>query len=78
MDSKVEKKRLVPKEGLKVFNPKTKTYLKKEGEVVAMTPYWRRRVADGDFQESAPKEAPKPKAVPLEPKTTKEKDNSKK
>lgn len=80
MDKKVEKKKLIPRDGLKVFNPKTKTFLKKEGEVVNMNPYWRRRVKDKDFKkvedvvEAKKPAAPKPESKPV-PVEQKEKQN---
>lgn len=82
MDKKVEKKFLVPKDGLKVFNPKTKTFLSKDGEVVSMSPYWRRRLADKDFKKvedvvaAKVKKVELPKEVPSQEK--KEKSESKK
>lgn len=45
-------KKLKPsREGIKVFNPATKLDLKPEGEEVAMSNYWIRRIQDKDVVE---------------------------
>jgi hypothetical protein len=45
------------KPGLKVSNPATNLHLKDEGEFIALTSYWRRRLNCGDVIEV--KEEPK-------------------
>lgn len=45
------------KPGLKVTNPATNLHLKEEGQLVALTSYWRRRLSCGDVVEV--KEQPK-------------------
>jgi len=37
-----------PKDGLMVVRPDTKQALKQEGEFVESSPYWLRRLKDGD------------------------------
>lgn len=39
-----------PKQGLKVVRPDTKQALKPEGEFVESSPYWTRRLKDGDIE----------------------------
>ncbi len=43
-------KHVRPKEGLKVLNPHTGRPLLPEGEDVAWTFYWDRRLSDGDIE----------------------------
>jgi len=45
--------RVTPKKGFQVFDPALRDYLPAEGREVSETPYWRRRIIDGDVTESA-------------------------
>lgn len=40
-----------PKAGLKIRHPKSKLFLKEEGEEVLLSTFWRRRLQDGDVVE---------------------------
>lgn len=41
---------LKPKKGLRVINPETKKPISEEGEEIALSTYWRKRIAEGDFE----------------------------
>ncbi len=45
---------LVPAPGRTVRDPKTLEALPAEGRAVEMTPFWKRRLADGDVTEGKP------------------------
>lgn len=49
---------VVPKEGLKVRNPKDGAHLPDAGAEVPLDTYWRRRLRDGDVIEGKPPRAP--------------------
>ncbi len=52
--------RVLPKKGLKVFNPATKLHLSKDKPInVPESNYWRRRLADGDISIVAKEEIKK-------------------
>jgi hypothetical protein len=52
-------KRLKPaREGLRIIDPVRRSALPPEGAEVAMSPYWHRRILDGDVIECAPVSAP--------------------
>lgn len=44
---------LIPKHGLTVRDPLTFQALPSEGAEVSLTPYWNRRLADGDVHQKA-------------------------
>ena len=52
------KKFVKPADGLKVRDPKTGQHLPNDGAEVELTPYWNRRLRDGDILSAA-----KPKAA---------------
>lgn len=53
-------KYLVPAPGRTVRDPKSLEPLPAEGRAVEMTPFWKRRLADGDVTEGkSPKATPK-------------------
>lgn len=54
------KAHLTPKRGLVVRDPLTGLQLPAEGAEVSMTPYWLRRMADGDVHEKAAAKPAKP------------------
>ena len=39
-----------PKAGLQIFDPMTRRPIPEDGAVVARTPYWLRRLRDGDVE----------------------------
>ena len=56
---------LCPAPGRLVFVPETRRPLAPEGETVRLTPFWRRRIADGDVRMTAPRcSSPAPIATP--------------
>lgn len=54
---------LIPASGRTVRDPKSLEALPAEGRAVEMTPFWKRRLADGDVTEGKP---PKSSAKPKE------------
>lgn len=62
------------KEGLIVRHPKTKRILKKEGEKVKSSTYWRRRIKDGSVVEVSAS-ASKPKKETKKPEIKKDGGN---
>ncbi|HZR34346.1 MAG TPA: DUF2635 domain-containing protein [Nevskia sp.] len=46
-----------PKPGFKVFDPQLKDYLPAEGRTVPPTPFWHRRLQDGDVTTTDPRPA---------------------
>lgn len=58
---------LKPAQGLTVIDPETGKPLPAEGDLVAISKYWRRRLNDGDVVETAPY-APKAPAAAHKPK----------
>lgn len=54
---------LIPAPGRTVRDPKSLEALPAEGRAVEMTPFWKRRLADGDVTEGKP---PKSSAKPKE------------
>lgn len=46
-------KLVYPKEGKKVYDPTTNSYLPEEGRRVKFNQYWIRRLRDGDIVEAA-------------------------
>ena len=58
----MQKIKLKPsRKGLKVANPKTNLHLKDEGELIALTSYWRRRLNCGDVVEVKEEKKQEPK-----------------
>jgi len=52
-----------PKPGLKIFDPQLKDYLPMEGRAVPPTPFWHRRLQDGDVTLEKPQSIPAPSAA---------------
>lgn len=52
---------LVPAPGRTVRDPKSLEALPAEGRAVEVTPFWKRRLAEGDVVEGKPARAAKPK-----------------
>lgn len=57
----MQTKELKPAPGLQVRDPDTRQLLPPEGRTVEMTPYWVRRLRDGDVVE-VPAKADRPRA----------------
>jgi hypothetical protein len=55
------KEHVIPQEGLLVRDPERGCHLPAEGATVPLTPYWRRRLRDGDVVLAA--KQPKPRAT---------------